>query len=226
MITLASFNIRAGFGMENSYKLQRAIDKISTINADFIALQEVDVNIPRSEHTNIPKTIAEAVNMHYVFGKAIDYAGGEYGIALLSKQAPISTKKVLLPGLVETRALIISEFESAVVCATHFSLHEEFQLQAVDIIRNELCGKYDKPVYIMGDFNATPDSATITKLKDIFTILTDTTIPTFPADNPRICIDYIMCLKENADKVDVVETYTDDDKVASDHVYISIKVKK
>src|SRR6476620_7354050 len=65
--------------------------------SDLVALQEVDVNTKRSGNVNEAKLIAEGLGMQYYFAKAIDYDGGEYGIALLSKLPLENTKVLELP---------------------------------------------------------------------------------------------------------------------------------
>ena len=81
----------------------------------------------------------------------------------------------------------------------------------------------DKPVLIAGDFNARPDSPEIAELKKGFTILSDTSKPTFRADNPSLCIDYIMVDSAHADKVEVQSYETIPDPVATDHCGLVLK---
>ncbi|MGZ3846218.1 MAG: endonuclease/exonuclease/phosphatase family protein [Flavisolibacter sp.] len=59
---------------------------INKYQPDLVALQEVDVNTSRSGRSlDEAKAIADKSGMYFRFAKAIDYAGGEYGIAILSK---------------------------------------------------------------------------------------------------------------------------------------------
>ena len=44
MIKLASFNIRAGMGMDGIFSIERLAKKLSSIPADFIALFSVKLN--------------------------------------------------------------------------------------------------------------------------------------------------------------------------------------
>lgn len=226
MIKLASFNIRAGMGMDGIFNIERVTKKITSIPADFIALQEVDNGLSRSQRLDEAKIFSDATNMHYEFAKAIDFDGGEYGVALLSKVKPIATKRIPLPGSEEKRVLLICEFENAVVCCTHFSLTEEDRIKSVEILKAELCGKYNKPTFVMGDLNSTPDSKVIELLQQSFDVVSDSSIYTFPANAPKICIDYILQLKNPEIDTKVFDTYIDNDTEASDHLYISAEVKK
>ena len=80
-ITVATYNIwHAGNG----------IDEIAGVirrsNADIIGIQEVDYLNTRSSGQDQPKLIAEAAGYdYYEFIPAIDYKGGKYGTAILSK---------------------------------------------------------------------------------------------------------------------------------------------
>lgn len=224
MIKLASFNIRAGMGMDGIFNVERVTKKISSIPADFIALQEVDKGLSRSQKLDEAKIFAEATNMHYEFAKSIDFDGGEYGIALLSKTKPISTERIPLPGREEVRVFLICEFEDVVVCCTHLSLVEEDQITSVGIIKKALCGKYNKPVFLMGDFNAQPTSCVLESFKESFNIISDTTKFTFPAVKPEICIDYILQLKAANFDTNAIEAFTDNDTQSSDHLYISAEI--
>ncbi len=53
---------------------------------DLVALQEIDVHTDRSgKALNQAEEIARLTGMKFYFARAIDYAGGEYGVAILSK---------------------------------------------------------------------------------------------------------------------------------------------
>lgn len=225
MRKLATFNIRAGMGMDGNFDIKRVSDKVSTIVADFIALQEVDKYLSRSNRIDEAQTIAEAANMYYEFAKAIDYDGGEYGVALLSKEKPMNVEKIPLPGREEARMLLICEFENIVVCCTHLSLTEADQIASVEVIKKALSNKYDKPIFIMGDFNAQSFSCVIKAFEESFDIISCTTKSTFPANKPEICIDYIMQLKDKRFDVKVSDEYVDNDREASDHLYVSVSVE-
>lgn len=226
MIKLASFNIRAGMGMDGIFNIERLTKKLSSIPADFIALQEVDKGISRSQRLDEAKIFAEAIDMHYEFAKAIEFDGGEYGIALLSKAKPLSVSKFPLPGREEVRVLLVCEFENIVVCCTHLSLTEQDQITSVEIIKKVLIGKYNKPVFLMGDFNAQPASCVLESFRESFNIISDTTRFTFPSAKPEICIDYILQLKDSNFDIKDVDTYTDSDTISSDHLYVSVEIKE
>ena len=77
----------------------------------------------------------------------------------------------------------------------------------------------------MGDLNAVPDSPEILSLKEDFTVLSDETIPTWPAKEPKIMIDYIMVDKAHVDKVKVISKRTEAAPEATDHSAIVVEME-
>lgn len=51
--------------------------------------------------------------------------------------------------------------------------------------------KYNKPFIVAGDWNATPEFETLKSFGRFLTPSTNTAYPTFPADKPIKCINYI-----------------------------------
>ena len=54
-------------------------------------------------------------------------------------------------------------------------------------------------LFIAGDFNLTPDSEPITRMKKYFILLSDPAQKTFPARHPKECIDYIWMYRGKKD---------------------------
>ena len=59
---------------------------------DLVALQEVDVKTRRTGQVDQPARYADLTGLHVAFGKAMDYDGGQYGNAVLSRW-PIRTAR-------------------------------------------------------------------------------------------------------------------------------------
>jgi endonuclease/exonuclease/phosphatase family metal-dependent hydrolase len=131
--------------------------------------------------------------MYSTFGPAIPLTGGKYGVAILSKEKPISYHNIPLPGS-EKRTLLVCEFEEYVFACTHLDLEEANRLTSLDIILEE-AARWDKPFFICGDWNDQPSSTLITKMKKSFVFLNNitnnSTNYTFPARTPNRIIDYI-----------------------------------
>src|SRR5688572_7970801 len=59
---------------------------INTARPDLVALQEIDVFTDRSGKTlHQARELARLTGMYSFFGKALDFQGGEYGVAILSR---------------------------------------------------------------------------------------------------------------------------------------------
>ena len=84
-LTVLAYNIRHGEGMDNKIDLQRIADVISKVNPDLVALQEVDKFCKRSGQRDLARELGEMLGMQHRFGKFMDYQGGEYGMAVLSR---------------------------------------------------------------------------------------------------------------------------------------------
>lgn len=126
--------------------------------------------------------------------KAANEKTGRYGVGLLSKQTPLSVKRIKMPSRDEDRVLLVCEFDDVVVGVTHLSLLQDERPAMVDTIINE-AARWNKPFIVMGDLNAHPDSPEIKKLGEAFQILNSTKTPTFPADKPNEVIDYVAIYK-------------------------------
>jgi endonuclease/exonuclease/phosphatase family metal-dependent hydrolase len=55
------------WNIERGYQLQRIICDLQEADADIVILQELDINCERSQFANVPKVLAEALQMHCAF---------------------------------------------------------------------------------------------------------------------------------------------------------------
>ena len=215
-LRIMSYNIRNGRGMDDVSDIQRTADVINKIGPNVVAVQEVDSVTGRSGQTDILRVLADKTLMFPVYAPAINYDGGKYGIGMLSKEKPLRHYHLALPGREEERALLIVEFEKYIYCCTHLSLTGEDRLASLDIIRKE-AAKANKPFFIAGDFNAEPDSEVIQGIQNDFVILTNTKLPTWPADKPTDIIDYIAAYAKDSTAFTRLSTWVVDEPAASDH---------
>lgn len=191
-IKVMTYNVRSGLGMDRVRTPERPSAVIAALQPDIIAIQEVDSATQRSNKQYVLGEIAARTAMMPLYAPAIDYDGGRYGIGLLCRQKPRTVKSVALPGSEEARRLLIAEFDDFVAASTHLSLTPADALASTDIIRREAAAYAPKPFILMGDFNSTPDSEVIKRLKEDFVIIGKEGVPTFPADKPDRQLDYIM----------------------------------
>lgn len=219
-LRVMSYNVRNGIGMDGKQDFQRVAEVIAKVNPDVMAVQELDSMTRRSKNTYVLEQIARSVKMNYVYGPAIKYDGGKYGIGLLSKEKPLHVKTVALPGREEARALLVVEFESYVFLATHLSLTEADQLASVELILKE-AAQAGKPVLMAGDMNSIPSSPVQTALRKDFEVFTDGTWKTCNGE----CIDFIYGYKDGKTKFSVLQRRLVEDHMASDHCPVWIDIR-
>jgi endonuclease/exonuclease/phosphatase family metal-dependent hydrolase/predicted phosphodiesterase len=216
-IRVMSYNIRNGIGMDNQVDFQRIAEIIIALAPDVVALQELDSVTNRSNGVDVLRHLASLTAMFPVYGAAIEFDGGKYGVGVLSRQRPLSWKNVPLPGREEARTLLMVEFEDFVLANTHFSLNEEDRLASVNIV-NQVASGFDKPVILAGDLNALPDSPVLEAFREDWRILSNPRQFTFPADNPNRTIDYILGFTSSGYTYSVWQARVLDEPVASDHL--------
>ncbi|GEM68268.1 endonuclease [Sphingobacterium mizutaii NBRC 14946 = DSM 11724] len=174
---------------------------INDSKADIIGIQEVDINVSRSEMVNQAEKLAELTGTEYFFSKGIDLEKGYYGVLILSKHKIVGKRRYDLPMPVksENRSLAIVDVElpggkTVSLANTHLDLKEENRIAQSEFI-NELGELYKKPLILVGDLNAKPDSKPIKILEEYFVRNTTSNQPTSPNVNTKNEIDYIMVLK-------------------------------
>ena len=225
-IRVMSYNVRNCTGLDGKTDYQRIANIIKNANCEAVAIQELDSMTTRYEGQDMLKNLAELTGMYPTFAPSIDYQGGKYGIGMLTKEKPLSHRRVALPCRSEPRSLQIVELKNYYYCCTHLSLHAEDRETSIGIIIDEL-SKLDKPVMIAGDFNAEPEEESMKMMAEEFAIFKKDAAPyTFPADKPDIEIDYICLLKSGkVAKFEVLEHSIIDAPVESDHRPIVAEVK-
>ena len=213
---IMSWNIRAVLGMDGVRDISRAAAVIKDVGADFVAVQEVDRNTRRSGGVDQVAELEKGTGMVATWCKAIDHDGGEYGIALLSRSAPIGVRRIELPrlGKTEQRMLLLAEFPECFMGVTHLSLNAGERLAAVEVIRGYL--NPEKPFFLAGDWNDVPGSETIQGLRKSFAVVSGFD-KTFPAPEPRSCIDYIAVSRRHRARFEHVSHEVLPQGVISDH---------
>ena len=84
-LRLLVYNIHAGKDRAGQDNLSRVGELISLANADIVFLQEVDQNTTRSGNVDQLAELERLTGLMGAFGKTLDYRGGGYGIAILSR---------------------------------------------------------------------------------------------------------------------------------------------
>lgn len=225
---IMSYNVCNGKGLDKKTDYQRTADVIKSENPDVCAIQELDYKTKRSNGVDVLAELAKFTDMFPSYGPAIDYQGGKYGIGILSKEKPIKVEYFPLPGREEQRCLLMVEFEKYVFCCSHWSLTPEDRVLSVPIVTNKMKER-NKPVFVCGDFNASPNEEAIKDLSKDWTVLSNDEF-TFPANKPSVRIDYI-CVADPTGKTSpadwlkaIKKATVVHEPVASDHRPITVEL--
>jgi len=225
-LRVVTYNIHHGEGVDAKLDLARIAGVITAQKPDLVAVQEVDVRTRRTSSVDQAAGLAKLTGMHVAFGRTIDYQGGQYGNAVLSRFPVEKIETHSLPGEepAERRGALAVTVrpwgrDEGVVTfvATHFDHQREpDRIRQVKEI-NRLFVKDDgAPVILAGDLNAVPDSEPMRVLLKEWTDAGGANgAATVPADKPRRRIDYVLLRPSSGWRV--VETLVVEEPLASDH---------
>ncbi len=202
---------------------------------DLVALQEIDVYTERSgKSLHQADELAAKTGMKAYFAKAIDYGGGAYGVAILSRYPMESLKRYPLPTasgtngeprILATAVITLPGTKKIVFACTHLDAQRKdtnrvMQMQKIaEILKQEVL-----PVILAGDLNADPSSTTIRILDDHFTrSCTGNCGFTIPVENPAKTIDFISFMPKSA--FTVITHKVIDERYASDHLPVCAVLK-
>lgn len=199
-IRVATYNIKHGRGMDGVLDLERTLATLKSLNADLIALQEVDDQARRSGGVDQASWLADRLGMHSAYGAFMDFQGGRYGLAILSRRPIRSHESWRLPEGNEPRVALATRIETdagevITAVAVHFDWVKDdgFRYaQALETLRQ--IQTLDTPWIVFGDFNDVPDSRTMNAFRKVGREATkpSDSSATFPANEPNIEIDYIL----------------------------------
>ena len=70
---------------------------IRALRPDIVGLQEVDDRAERSGKVPQAERLGESLGMHHAWGRFMDFQGGAYGMAILTRPPIVATHSVQLP---------------------------------------------------------------------------------------------------------------------------------
>ena len=225
IVKVLSFNIFHGETTKGDFNLDAIAKVIIDAEPDLVALQEVDFKTNRAKKYDLVTELGWRTKMSSIFGRAMEYDGGEYGEGVLSKYTFIKSRNIVLPYTVgrEPRAAleIITRLPSGDTIAfvgTHLDHLQDEKDRVAQVKKiNKIFSDNKYPTILVGDLNAIPGSKPINILEEIWmaSYNKQNPKPTFPSNNPTKKIDYVMCYPK--DRWLVHETEVIQDTVASDH---------
>jgi endonuclease/exonuclease/phosphatase family metal-dependent hydrolase len=221
-IRVLCYNIHHGRGNDQNVDLERIAQVIRNSQADVVALQEVDQATARTNRVDQTATLAKLTGLNGKFIKQIEYEGGEYGQAVLTRWTLGSANTYWLPGMPERERRIACAIEiraqqhEFTFITTHLhhanSTFREQQAQEINRLFQEKSG----PAILCGDLNAEPHHATLDVLKQRWTLAqAETNHWSFPSDKPTKQLDYVLYRPKESFRF--VESQVINEPMASDH---------
>lgn len=228
VLRVMSYNIHHGEGADGKVDLDRQAAVIRQIDPDIVFLQEVDDKTRRTGGIDQTSVLSELTKMHGRFAHQLDYEGGRYGQAILSKSPLPELRVHWLPGKPDRERRIAGAIslewndQSLVLVTTHLHHNQnELRLEQakhlVEIFRNT--PEYRDPLILLGgDMNAVPSSNPIQVLSQSFgnAASSDKDSPTFPVSKPERQLDYIFFAP--SDRFRIRSWKVIDERIASDHL--------
>jgi endonuclease/exonuclease/phosphatase family metal-dependent hydrolase len=207
------YNIHAGKDASGVDNVQGVAALIRETRADVVLLQEVDQGTRRSGVVDQPAVLAARTGFHAAFGSALDYDGGKYGVATLSRwpiafdtlyHLPVDPPQERAGGSREPRGLLRSDISSPYGTIIAFNTHIDAsredtwrQQEARVIVSTVADARRSRPLVLLGgDMNSTPESAVqqivrTRGLRDAFAECGRGSGLTYPADSAVKRIDYL-----------------------------------
>ena len=165
-LRILTYNIHHAEGLDGKVDYERIAGIIRKTDADIIALQEIDNQTTRTQGVDQAKKLASILGFHVVFGKALNFQGGTYGLAIMSRGQIKSSRTFALPYHIGQEPRIVLEatidLGDGIPIINVFNAHlchlsQDTRLEQVERILQILPDV--TPLFLVGDFNARPDSA-------------------------------------------------------------------
>jgi endonuclease/exonuclease/phosphatase family metal-dependent hydrolase len=215
-----AYNIKHGRGMDGRVDLERIARVIEAVKPDVVTLQEVDERCGRSGDVDEAAWLGERLGMTAIFGPFMDYDGGRYGMALLSKWPIVAWENHELPPGPEPRTVLAARLRvdrgvEVVVAGVHlYGDGVQRMAQARAMLR--IFETESRPVILAGDFNSRPESPVMALLGSTWTN-PDKGADRFTFDSvrPDREIDYILLRPGTRFEAPTVDVLVE--PVASDH---------
>jgi endonuclease/exonuclease/phosphatase family metal-dependent hydrolase len=157
-LTIVSYNIHRGVGLDRRRNLDRIAEVIAETDADVVGLQEV-IRERGPAHADQAAYLARRLGMTVVMGQTRTHGDGIYGNAVLTRLAVTGSARCdLSQGTREPRACLrvdlALEDRALHVFNCHFGLALRERREQVDVLRSFIrsTGQHG-PRVLLGDFN-------------------------------------------------------------------------
>ena len=222
-LRVVSYNIKHGRGNDNIVDLERTAAVLRRLRPDIVGLQEVDDRATRSGGVRQAERLGQLLEMHPAFGRFMDFQGGAYGMAILSRFPIVRDTAVKLPAGNEPRVALAVEVRlpdgpPLTIVNVHFDWvrDDTYRFAQAEALTRYL-DALATPYILLGDFNDVPGSRTLGLFRSR---ATEARKPegaslTFPSTAPAREIDYVFFSPAAAFAAREVRVI--DEQGASDH---------
>jgi len=239
-LRVMSYNIHVGVGMDKKQDLKRIAEVIKSYSCDLVGLQEVDRGVQRTGRVDEIKELARLTGMDFAFAHNLDYQGGQYGVAVLSRFPilAIDHRRYANTRERERRGFIRVEVEVKGRRLNFVTTHLDYQFADGRLFETRQLLKaleeVSGPVIVTGDFNEEPWGGVYKLMQeagfaDGWRRSHGANAPelpgggaTYPADKPTKRIDYVFYRGLGED---VAATASVPDTLASDHRPLVVSLK-
>jgi len=194
-ITVASYNIHRGVGIDRRPDLERIAEVIRELDADVIGLQEIDVQYFRKSKVDQVDYLSKATGFNVLLGPTRKREDGHYGNAVLTNHRIIQKRQInfSVPGR-EPRGAIDVDLEikekRVRLIVAHLGLgifERRFQVKRLRESFSSQCGHFE---IMVGDINEWfPKGSPLRQLHDYFGRSPGRR--TFPSCFPVLALDRI-----------------------------------
>ncbi|KRA66159.1 endonuclease [Caulobacter sp. Root655] len=242
-LRLMTYNVHRCVGTDRKLDVERVAEVIAAEQPDVVALQELDVRRARTRGVDQAHRLAELLKMTSHFHPAMTVEEELYGDAILTwlpekkvkaDGLPLYTR---IPGLEPRGAIWVTVDVGGTpvqIINTHLGLvPQEQRRQAAALLGEQWMAHeaWKAPGILLGDFNATPYSATYRLLRAALRdaqsqspTWRQTPTATFPSSFPFMRIDHVF-LTKGLETVGVSSPYGAMARVASDHLPLVVDLE-
>lgn len=222
-LRLLTYNIRLG----KQHGLAAIADEVAPQRPDIVALQEVGRDWTMGPEGDTTAALARLLDLpHRVFVPSIAQGHAHYGHALLSRYPVTACRFDTLPRRDDEprtllRTILATSDGPIRVVSTHLSYIDDRALQTSHVLE-ALRDSDPTPTVLMGDLNTAarePSEGDLEFLAALAELTVDAdpdATPTYPADAPRVRLDYI-CARDGR----LTDTTIGASTTASDHRFVA-----
>ncbi len=220
-----TYNIHRCVGTDGLKDIDRVLSVLAGINADIMALQEVESRLNGRSNDNQATYFAHKLGLNLISGPTLMKADEHYGNALLVKHTirTVEHHNISLPGR-EPRAAVdvlldMGEEKTLRVITTHLGLKRKERHRQTAKLVDIIGGSNNGPMMLLGDFNSwwPIDGTTLTWDRMLGKPIRQRAPRTYPSRFPLLALDRIwMFPSEAVVRMEVYKTQLS--RKASDHL--------